>query len=468
MRRLPFRFLAASSAALIATAWALAATRPRYGGALRLELASRVESLDPSVPASSDAEAEDRRRLEEMLFDRLVRLDREGRPVPSLAVSWSHDTESKSWQFTLRPGVKLANGHSLLLNDVASSLIAANPVWHVATSGGKLTIETASPCAELPAELALARNSIIHRVEEGGIIGSGPFHLVEWQAGRHAVLAANDNYWGGRPYVDTVEITLGRSHQRQLIDLELGTADVIELGLDQLRRAEQENLRTLTSLPSELVAIQFAPGEPGPDGARQRRALALAVDRQTIHDVLLRKQGEAAGGLLPGWLSGYAFLFPSTRDLPQARELLNGFLDGRELELGYDASDALVRTVAQRVALDARDAGLSVRAVALDPAGRAAAPPARLIRLRLQTSNPRIALATMAQTLHEPVLQLRAESASSGEFYEIERSLLDRYELVPLFYLPQIFALSARVREWSVSPTGGWRPEAAWLAMEKP
>jgi peptide/nickel transport system substrate-binding protein len=466
MRRLLFPFLAAISAILPAAARAPAATRPRYGGTLRVEMTASVQTLDPAVPARNAEEAEDKRRLEEMLFDRLVRLDRDGRPAPQLAASWTHDAENKKWQFTLRPAVKLSNGEPLAPKDVATSLAAANPAWRVTVSEGNLSIETPAPFPGLPAELELGRNSIVHRGEQGMLLGTGPFRLFEWQPGLRAVLTANDDYWGGRPYVDRIEITLGRAPHDQLIDFELGKEDVIELEIDQLHRAAQENLRTVFSAPSELLAILFAPGQVAAADARRRRALALSVDREAIYDFLLQKQGEASGGLLPGWLSGYAFLFPAARNLALARQTRAGLPARAELTLGYDSSDRLAHAVAGRVALDARDAGVSVRDVPLGATNGAA--DARLVRMPLASADLRTALAAAAQALGQPAAQQRAETASPDDFYEIERALLEDGRVVPLFYLPEICALSPRVREWTVSRTGGWRPEAAWLAMEKP
>jgi peptide/nickel transport system substrate-binding protein len=466
MKPSPSRFLVTASMALLGAVLARPATRPRYGGSLQVEMSAKVTSLDPAIPAASDMEAEGKRRLDEMLFDRLVRLDDGARALPQLATSWSHDADSKKWEFSLRSDVRLVDGTLLSPQDAAASLAAANSDWHVTASGGSIVIESNSPLPGLPAELALARNSIVHRGEDGAPIGSGPFHVAEWQPGRRAVLAANDDYWGGRPYVDTVEISMGRTPRDQLIDLELGKADVVELAIDQLRGAAQENLRTIASPPAELMAILFAPGKPAPDDARNREALALSLERSAIHDILLQKQGELAGGLLPEWLSGYAFLFSVKQDSARARKLRAEVSSSPALTLSYDASDPLAHAVAERIALDAHNVGLSLRTAALDTGPATPGADARLVRLRLPSADLRTALAAMAQWLHEPVEQLRAESASPDDFYEIERSLLADFRVIPLFYLPQIFAVGSRVRGWSVSSRGGWHPEEAWLATE--
>ena len=96
-----------------------------------------------------------------------------------------------------------------------------------------------------------------------------------------------------------------------------------------------------------------------------RQAISLAIDRASIADVILQKQGVPAGGLLPNWISGYAHLFPVAADLPRAKELLAA--SGRELSrsgplvLVYDSGDAEARAVADRVAVNLREVGIMVQ-----------------------------------------------------------------------------------------------------------
>ena len=92
--------------------------------------------------------------------------------------------------------------------------------------GGELRVEIGAVVHSLdpagpPAnpEEADAKNKIgallyDHRNPDGtfaGVAGSGPFHIAEWDPGKHIVLAANENYHSGRPFVDSVEIQMGRS-----------------------------------------------------------------------------------------------------------------------------------------------------------------------------------------------------------------------------------------------------------------
>ena len=135
------------------------------------------------------------------------------------------------------------------------------------------------------------------------------------------------------------------------------------------------------------------------EDARVREALALAIDRAAIHAVLFQRQGEVSAALLPQWLSGYAFLFPAARDLPRARALAAG---ARPLTLGVD--DASLRPLAERIEINARDAGLNITVT-----NQPATSDARLTILRVTSQEPGKALAAMAVALGlpEPISRTR-------------------------------------------------------------
>ena len=84
----------------------------------------------------------------------------------------------------------------------------------------------------------------------------------------------------------------------------------------------------LPAIQCELFALVFDASRPAVQDARLRQAISLAIDRASIADVILQRQGVPAGGLLPNWISGYAHLFPAASDLPRAKDLLAA--SGRE------------------------------------------------------------------------------------------------------------------------------------------
>jgi hypothetical protein len=282
-------------------------------------------------------------------------------------------------------------------------------------------------------------------------LGAG-FNITRWEAGRRAVYEADEGTPGGRPFLDAVEITLGRPLRDQSIDLETGKADLVELGPNELRRAAPGR-RVWSSSPVRVLALVFSARL---DDIRVREALALAVDRFAIQAVLLQRQGEVSGALLPQWLSGYAFLFPTDRDLTRARTQAGG---ARPFTLGVD--DPSSRPIAERIALNARDAGLMV-SVTLQPATA----DVRLTELRIGSTDPAKALAGIAAQLgvSEP-----ARADSSEALFNAERALLEGFRVIPLIHLPDVYGVAPRVHGGpGITPVGEWSFENLWLEGPRP
>jgi len=451
MRRSAWRLLAVIS--LIGLrAPAPGETRPRYGGVLTIEIHEAMTLTDPGGwPVA----------LVPLVYDRLVRLDEHGRPRPALAVSWQHDAENKRWEFRLRPRVNFHDGSPLNAAAVAASLkMGANVA--ISAQAESVIIQEPYPDPDLPATLADARYAILRRAVDGVTSGSGPFRIAEWQPGRRALLAANDDYWGGRPYLDSIELEMSRSYRDQSADLELGKADVVELSIDDARRAGQRGLRTWISAPTELVALAFERNRPAAEDARIREAVALSIDRDAIHNVLLQKQGESTGALLPQWMTGYAFLFPVARDGASARQIAAPALKpGQRLMLAYDPADALARPIAERIALDAREAGIVVQVAPGGPADM------RIMRVRVGWPDAAQGLADLAAAFHFGELLEPSEVTPEARFL-VEKKALDDFRVIPLCHLPEILGLGTPLRNWDPQPWGDWRLENVWIEPRRP
>jgi hypothetical protein len=285
---------------------------------------------------------------------------------------------------------------------------------------------------------------------------AGSFSITRWEGGKLAVYSANDDAPSGRPFVDSVEVQIGRSWRDQAIDLELGKADIVELGPMEVRRPGATR-KIWTSAPVRLFALVFAPRVTDP---RVREALALAVDRAAIHSVLLQRQGEISGGLLPQWISGYAFLFPVASDAARARSLTAALpAQARALALSFD--DGTLRPIAERIALNARDGGLSI---ALGPSNTNT--DVRLVEARITSTDPYQALVRISAALGLPE---PPHGNTPEALFAAERALLDGFRVIPLFHVPDVYGVSPRVRGGqAITPLGEWRFENLWLEGNRP
>lgn len=437
-------------AALSALALCGAATRPHYGGTLRVELRAAPTAFDPAAAP-----------LASLAFETLVRLDAAGTPQPSLALSWQHDASAKRWQFHLRPGVKFHDGTPLTPAAVASSLQAAFPDLTVAAGADFVSIRAPRSSPDLV--LLVAHNGqIFTHATDNSVAGTGPFRLTAFDPGHHATFAANPDYWAGRPFLDSIEVQLGRSLRDQLADLELGKADLIEVAPLDLRHASEHGRSIWPSAPADLIALSFAPGRvPDP---RLREALARSIDRSAMRAVLLQKQGDLTAALLPQWLSGYAFAFSTAPDLARARELANALpAAARTIALSYDPALSIARSLAERIAVNARDAGLVVHVAPQNPAADL-----RLVEIPVTSLDPSHALASLAAALG---FDAPAPASSSAALYESEHRLLESFAVIPLFHLPVEYAVTVRLRAAAPSPItrlGDWCFDNVWLSPTAP
>jgi ABC-type transport system substrate-binding protein len=265
--------------------------------------------------------------------------------------------------------------------------------------------------------------------------------------------------------VDKIELLMGADFLQQTNAISFGQADIVELSASQVRRAAQRGVRTTSSDPVELFALVFEATRPAVQDAHLRQAISLSIDRASIADVILQKQGVTTGGLLPNWISGYAHLFPATSDLPRAKDLLAA--SGRELSrsmplvLVYDSGDAEAHAVADRVAVNLREVGIKVQ-VSGQVADGKTKPPAsdlRLVRNRIAAPDPAAALSGLLKSLGEVATNLETPE----QIYAAERAPIDAFRVIPLVHVSESYGLSPQVRDWMAPRWGGWKLEDVWL-----
>jgi hypothetical protein len=133
-----------------------------------------------------------------------------------------------------------------------------------------------------------------------------------------------------------------------------------------------------------------------------------------------------------------------------------------------------MKLLAERVAVNARQANLSVQLLSHTAgAGSAAGAPAGPAGLHLfawhyDSLSPRAELQKMAQYLHaEAGAEVGNESNSREKLFADERQLLETRRVLPLLVLPEYVGIAANVRNWSAAPDGEWRLADVWLDTEQ-
>lgn len=448
-----FSSILIAAASLLCALQAGAATRPHYGGTLRVAVAESPQSFDPAVMDSPALQS-----LLQLVFENLVRLDDRGVAQPWLASSWQVEPGDQRWRFQVRSGVTLSDGTPLDSTAVAASLRASNPQWKIFALGDLVMIETDVPEPKLPAELAASRDSIVHR-DHGTLLGTGPFTITQWDAAaKHLVFSANNQYWAGRPYLDGIEVDLGRSDRDQLMLLDVGKNNLVEVAPELIRQAQSGNREVLTSSPEELLCLIFSRDTQSDAEIQARIALQRSIDSTALNNVIFQAGGEPAGALLPGWLSGYEFLFSSGGANVAAPRMRAS--QRLTLSLGYDPADPVAHVLADRISLNARDAGVTLQLATSENAD------VRLMRIPLLSLDRELALIELARQLQLAPPKLSDNSVAG--LYSAENALLQTRRVIPLLHLRSAIAVRPNVHEVTVRPDGTWNLENAWLSPEMP
>jgi peptide/nickel transport system substrate-binding protein len=431
------------SLVLAFTQAASARTRSHYGGTLRVETQADAWQKDAS-PA---------RRL---VFEGLTRVDSAGVVRPALAVRWKSDDGDHRWQFQLRPGVHFHDSTPMTATILASALQEvcrdSCPWTAIRTAGSQIIFNSDLAVPNLPALLAGEVFLIQHPSGNGGVDGTGPFEAAGFNDGV-LTLKANADHWEGRPYVDNIELRTRRSLHDEWADLEAGHADIVEVPAESLRLARQQHLTIVESRPVVLLALQVK-GSGSLTDVNLRRAIGFAIDRSALSNVIFQKQGEITASLAPGWMTGYAFLFPTDRDLNKAHQLRGGATP--PLVLAVDGSDATIQLAAGRIALNLREAGFNVQ-ITSKGSGSAIDLLLREVPLEQGTASAVVDANRRALSDH-PALSApsntnTAEDQSQAALRYEQEALADA-RLIPLVYLPRAYAIGSRVRDLQLNLDG--------------
>ena len=327
------------------------------GGTLRLA-GGLPPTLDPAL-------AQDSTSAEYIvhLFSGLVRLNADLVVVPDLAEDWVVSEDGRTYTFTLREGAQFADGRPITAADVVYSLeracspalgspVAASYLNDIvgvrafsrgeaegitglrAPSEGVVEITIDAPKAYFLAKLTYPAAFVVDRdqVEAEGERwmarpnGSGPFVLAEISRER-IVLERNARYYGLPPALDRVEYIVSGGFPITMYEND--ELDIVEVPPSEMERmGDPENplydeVETASELSVTYLGLNV--NLPPFDDPAVRQALARAIDKAKIADLVLQGGATPAHGILPPSLPDYDPAFVGhPYDPASARALLEG------------------------------------------------------------------------------------------------------------------------------------------------
>jgi peptide/nickel transport system substrate-binding protein len=143
-------------------------------------------------------------------------------------------------------------------------------------------------------------------------VGLGPYRLVKWESGAHMDLARFDDYYQGRPPLDTVLVRFLDDPNTMVANILSGNVDVVlpegvdlDAAVEVRRRWEGTGNQVFVGLTGALrhVEIQHRPDYAQPRNGMTvravRQALYHATDRQALADVMNHGLAPAADSWFP-------------------------------------------------------------------------------------------------------------------------------------------------------------------------
>jgi len=163
--------------------------------------------------------------------------------------------------------------------------------------------------------------------ERSNIVTNGAFTLETWVRDKSMTLARYPEYHGRFPgNLQRVELTFDVEWALQMEMYEAGDLDFVSFGGTPLERdrARRRHAGEYVSAPMlGATYVGFDVSRSPFDDPRVRRAFALATDKVTLADVVLRGyEFPAAGGFVPPGMPGHSADIAPLHDPEQARELL--------------------------------------------------------------------------------------------------------------------------------------------------
>lgn len=330
---------------------------PVDGGAITFSSYGFPSSLDPTVtPAAGFTGGTEMAAI----YDTLVRTDMGSSEFePQLAESLSSNEDFTEFTITLREDAKFSDGSPVDAAAVKWSIdrfVAAqadvaqewsNAVAAIATPDERTVVFTlAESWSHFPVLLAMGPGMIVAKSSDAGEkfspIGAGPFTVSKFAPDEELLLAARDDYFAGRPHLDTVRFVPGNGARTQLESLVSGQLDMAFIYRDDavIQEAQDKGFSGYLDVSGlgTIGIINNRDGRPGAD-VRVRKAIAHGIDPQLIDERANDGRGLVGSTILPEtsrWDAGAEGL---AFDPELATALLNeAKADGFDGDLAYLAT----------------------------------------------------------------------------------------------------------------------------------
>jgi len=244
--------------------------------------------------------------LQDLIFNKLVRLNAKGEIEPDLAEKWNLSKDGLIYTFYLRQGVRFHDGVECTAKDVIFTFRAiVEPMNKSPFASALELIESIEQVDKYTLRIKLKKphcyfifkllREIVpeHILKEDNLrsspfnyhpIGTGPFKFKEWHRDDTIVLVANEDYFEGRPYLDRIVIKTYPDASQLWAALMRGEVDYMEF----MEQKDYEIVKTDPTFKAYAIpvdyyfAIAYNLEDKILSDRRVRYAIAYAINRKEL------------------------------------------------------------------------------------------------------------------------------------------------------------------------------------------
>ncbi len=309
---------------------------PQMGGELKVPLMA-PDSFNPLLTQSRDI-----LNFLNLIFEHPLVLDEKSRPAPSLVEKWEVSEDGRTWTFHVRKDVKWQNGQAMTGEDILFTFQALQSgklgsLYEKDLAGNVNIVEAglrnndpytffvrlAEPSSEILDIMTfpvLSKNVYqspeFMQKEKGNFsmtpIGTGPYQvdLSQPYNGTSMKLVRNEDWWNGKPYIDSILARVCQTNEEARAALGKGEIDLVDtMAVYANNYSDLDKITGYKYLTENYEFLALNCNNPLFADKNVRKAIAYAIDRTDIISRVYLNNAETVDVPMPSnsWLYDSAY-----------------------------------------------------------------------------------------------------------------------------------------------------------------
>ncbi|MDE3838215.1 peptide-binding protein [Bacillus methanolicus] len=261
--------------------------------------------------------------IEDLIYNGLVKADTKFNVQYDLAEDIQESEDGLTYTVKIKKGVKFHDGEELTADDVVFTYsIPLSPDYAGERGSNFEMIESIKKVDDYTVEFKLKRKDatfvpttleydilpehILQDVPIGELgehefntkkpIGTGPFKFVEWKDGEYVKVEAFDDYFEGRPYLDSITYKIVPDANALIAQIQAGDIDYYAAvpGSDLETVKAIDGVKVVSDLALSYTFLGYNEKNPLFKDKKVRQAITHAIDREAIVESVMNGEGKVA------------------------------------------------------------------------------------------------------------------------------------------------------------------------------